>query len=104
MQPTVVGPTAGILPWGNGFRDFGEQGGGTSSCTPQVAGAMAILMTEYPKADNRMLRNALRAGARFPESKPGPWDPYYGFGVLQVANALSQMRRIKGHPYYALFP
>ncbi len=104
MQPAVCCPTYGTLPWGSGFRDFGQQGGGTSSCAPQVSGALAILQTAYPKASNRLLRAAIRAGAD--NGKVGQsgvlYSVYTGFGLLQVDRSLRRMPLANTHPSFAL--
>ena len=100
----MVGQTFGVLPWGHGFRDFGEQGGATSSCAPQVAGAMAILMTQYPEADNATLRAALRAGASNVAlgQPPVPYTPATGSGVLQVRRSLEAVPWARFHPSYGM--
>ena len=105
LQPVAVTPTYGVLPWGGGFRDFGEQGGGTSSTSPMVAGALALLMSRYPEATNRELRNALRAGSsNLVLGSPLPYMPETGFGLLQIQTALALLPLIKLHPFYAVFP
>ena len=104
-QPVAVAPTYGVLPWRDGFRDFGEQGGGTSSTAPMVAGALALLMSAFPDATNRELRNALRASSsNLALGMPLPYTPETGFGLLQVRTALSLLPLIKFHPFYPLFP
>lgn len=85
MHPFISAPTYGVLPWGNGMRDFGLRGGGTSSVTPQVAGALAVLKGMYPQADNTRLRVALAAGAG------QSFSTTTGFGVLRVDRALDEM-------------
>lgn len=105
LQPLAVAPTYGVLPWGGGFSDFGEQGGGTSSTSPMVAGALALLMSAYPQATNRELRNALRAGAsNLVLGRPSPYTPETGFGLLQIQTTLSLLPLIKLHPFYVAFP
>jgi len=98
--PTVATPTEGVLPWGDGFRDFGRQGGGTSACAPQVAGALAILDTLYPTATNAQLRAALRSGAK----QIGP-DPQHnlgiGAGMLQIDDAITALPSAESHWSYA---
>lgn len=104
-QPVAVAPTYGVLPWGGGFSDFGEQGGGTSSCSPMMAGALAIMMSAYPNATNRELRNALRAGSsNLALGRPLPYTPETGFGLLQIQSSLALLPMIKLHPFYAVFP
>jgi subtilisin family serine protease len=89
LHPTVACPTFGILPWGSGFRDFGEQGGGTSAATPQVVAAMAILLTAFPDATVQELKWALQvtANQRVLGQKSG-WNKDTGFGLLQIDDAL----------------
>ena len=102
LIPTVVCPTYGMLPWARGFRDFGEQGGGTSSCAPMVSGALAILSSAFPKARNAELRAALRAGA-MPLNPDRPYryfDPGTGSGLLQVENSLARVTTAREHPTY----
>lgn len=97
-HPFIAAPTYGILPWGPGFRDFGPRGGGTSSATPQVTGALAVLKSMYPRADNTALRVALALGA---QSDPGiDFSPEKGVGILQVDRALDAMRTARLHPLY----
>lgn len=104
--PAVVCPTFGILPWGTAYRDFGEQGGGTSSCAPMVSGALAILMTESPTTTHRLHRAAIRAGAdNGAVGKPGIlYDPYTGSGLLRIDRSLIALRsgRAQLQPSYAL--
>jgi len=61
-----------------------------------VAGAMAILMTQYPTADNRTLRNALRMGA---QQLPGreKYDPETGFGLLRIRNSLQILPQLESY-------
>lgn len=97
-HPFISAPTYGVLPWGAGYRDFGVRGAGTSSATPMVSGALAVLKGMYPKADNTMLRVALAVGATH-----GPevtFNTRTGFGVLQVDRALEVMPFAKIHPLY----
>lgn len=102
-QPAVAAPTFGVLPWGNGFRDFGPQGGATSSATPQVAGVLALLDTQYPDLDARTLRAAIRAGARNDIlGIPGLYHPLTGSGLLRADRALEIGPRARQHPSYVL--
>ncbi len=90
QHPTVVAPTYGILPWRGGYRDFGPEGGGTSACAPQVAGAMALMITAAPGATNQRLRSVLAATADNPVLGRAPgWNPESGHGLLQVDRAVA---------------
>jgi len=100
FQPTVSTVTYGILPWGAGYMDFGEQGAGTSSCAPQTSGALALMLSFYGPKPFRDLRAALRAGANnailgFPGL---PYHPATGAGLLQVDAALAAVPRASSHP------
>lgn len=103
-QPAVCCPTYGVLPWGSGWRDFQEQGGGTSSCAPMVAGALAILRSLYPAASGRELRAALRASAnnRLLGYSGALYHPLTGSGLLQIADAVKAVPRARRHPSYFL--
>lgn len=103
LSPTCVTPTYGELPWGSGFMDFGDQGAGTSSTTPMVSGALAILNSLYPRASNADLRAALRASAR-PLNPNRPYelyDPETGSGLLQIMDAIQAVPMARSHPSYA---
>jgi len=100
-QPTVSVPTFGVLPWGSGFRDFASQGGGTSSCAPQVSGILALLMASYPGRPFAEYRAALRASANNGAvGYPGvPYHPLTGAGLVQAQGALAAMPGIAYHPW-----
>jgi subtilisin family serine protease len=102
LHPFIGAPTFGVLPYGAGYVDMGEVGGGTSSATPQLSGALAILKGEIPKANNTLLRTALAAGARKTNFPSGflPFAPATGFGMLQVDRALDWLPSARVHPFY----
>jgi len=100
----VVGPTFGFLPWGSGFRDFGEQGAATSSTAALLSGAIAILMTQFPDADNSVLRAALRAGASNVQvGRPFLlYDRMTGSGLLQIRRSLGAVKVAQLHYSYLM--
>ena len=102
FAPFIGAPTYGVLPWGDGYRDFGPRGGGTSSAAPEVSGALAVLKGAYPKADNTTLRVALAAGAKREPFTSGllPFNTGSGFGMLQVDQALAVLPFARLHPFY----
>ena len=102
LHPFISAPTFGILPWGAGFVDFGGLGAGTSSATPQVSGALAILKGEAPKATNTVLRTALAAGVRKVNAGPLPFSSATGFGLLQIDQALAWLPTARLHPLYPM--
>jgi len=96
LSPMVCCPTGGILPWGKGFKDFGPYGGGTSSCAPQVSGAVAILAAANPGITNSEMRAAMRQSAL----QLGPdtmFNPGFGSGLLQVDKAIEAAPFAKTH-------
>ena len=102
-QPTVATPTFGILPWGAAYMNFADQGGGTSSCAPQVSGALAMMMTAHPNRRFRDYRAALRASAdnRVVGLPPGAYYPATGFGLLQCDGAIKAVPYAQAHPSWA---
>lgn len=102
LAPLISAPTWGVLPWGSGYRDFQDQGGGTSSTAPQVSGALALIKADYPKATNLQLKAALAASAQrfFPQFLM-PFDFATGFGMLRTNRALNTVPGVLLHPYAA---
>jgi hypothetical protein len=60
---------------------------GTSFSSPLVAGAASWVWTARPDLDNRQLFDLLRWSARDVEARG--WDEHTGFGILDVAAALT---------------
>jgi subtilisin family serine protease len=100
LTPLVVGPTEGIIPWGNGYKDFLTQGGGSSAAAPLVSGALAILSTEFPHLTNAELRAAIRAGA-VTLGTDSQFSPGTGSGLLRIDNAIQAAPTARNHPTYA---
>jgi hypothetical protein len=80
-----------VAPWrvyttalGGGY---GNQQG-TSMSAPQVAGAAALVWSQHPNFGPLEVRNALIQSAEDIEDKG--WDPYAGYGLLRVDQALTQ--------------
>ena len=67
---------------------------GTSMASPHVAGAAAMIWSHFPGCTNEEIRAALRASAKDlgEEGK----DPLFGFGLLQVKDALDFLRSTEG--------
>lgn len=105
FHPFIGAPTYGVLPWGDGYLDFGPLGAGTSSTAPQVSGALAVLKAAYPKANNTVLRVALAAGAQKSPPPYGllPFNTGTGFGLLRVDRALGMVPIAQFHPLYFPF-
>lgn len=103
FAPTCVTTTFGVLPWGGGYRDFGETGGGTSSCSPQLAGVLALMMSQYPGRPFSEYRAAIRASANNTVlGLPGiAYFPLTGAGLIQADNAIRAVPSIRSHPWNA---
>lgn len=88
-KPDVAAPTYGVLPWGDGWRDFGDQGGGTSSTAPMVSGILALLKESWPDLTSPQLRAVLRAGAsNLRIGAPIPYHPLTGSGLANAEASL----------------
>jgi subtilisin family serine protease len=74
LKPEICGPD-GILSHQSGLNPFF----GTSSATPHVAGAAALLLDQNPSLTNTQLKTALTSSARF--------DPNYSLDNLCGANS-----------------
>ena len=84
--------------------DFEEQGGGTSSCAPQVSGVLAMMMTAYPDRTFAEYRAALRMSAS--NAALGmpfvPYHPITGAGLLQADRAIQSVPNARSHPSFLL--
>jgi hypothetical protein len=100
LNPFLAVPTWGILPWGAGWRDFGSEGGRTSSSAAMLSCALSLLRGEYPQANNTDLRVALAASARKTPGSIPFHDLATGFGMLQVDGALSALPGARWSPLY----
>ena len=96
-------------PEANAYSDSFDASVGTSFAAPQVAGAVALMLSRNPTLTPAQIRSALQAGARpFPTSLPGinlpqcqapsktvPQDECYcttstcGAGLLDVGNSMA---------------
>jgi hypothetical protein len=102
LCPFVAVPTWGVLPWGAGWRDFGPEGGRTSSAAAMLSCALSLLRGEYPQANNTDLRVALAASAKKTPGSMPFHDLATGFGMLQVDGALSALPSTRLSPLYPL--
>lgn len=88
VNPSTVTPTYGVLPWADGFRDFGERGGGTSSTAPIAAGVTALLRTLEPNQSPWAYKRAIEiSGSNIALNRPSPYNPITGFGLLDAVRA-----------------
>ena len=100
--PFVSVPPWGVLPWSTGGRDFGPEGGRTSSAAAMLSCALSLLRGEYPQATNTDLRVAVAASARRTPTPLPFYDPPSGFGMLQVDGALRALPNVRWNPLYPL--
>lgn len=87
--PGVDVPVDVPLRWDNkdGRADGRTQVSGTSFASPFVAGGLSWIIGARPELDASQVAAILRASSRDIE-QPG-WDPYTGFGLLQVGGAMA---------------
>ena len=104
FQPTVSAPTFGFLPWGSAWMDFGDQGGGTSSCAPMLSGVLAMMMAQHPGRSFREYRAAVRtAASNTAVGLPGiPYNPATGAGLIQAADSIRAVPNARLTPAYMI--
>lgn len=93
--PGVDVPVDVPLRWdtGDGAVDGRTRVSGTSFASPFVAGGISWILGARPDLDASQVAAVLRASSRDLE-QPG-WDPYTGFGLLQVGGALTAPAPVK---------
>jgi subtilisin family serine protease len=85
----LPGSAAGLYGWASG----------TSFSTPQVAGAAALVWAANPGLTAQQVATVIESTA----TGRGSWNPYLGFGVLDVAAAVAAAtgqvvrERVRGH-------
>ena len=97
--PILVAPGDGVrtadLTLGGVFPDSTTEVLGTSFAAPQVAGAMALLLSAHPQATVEQLEQALRTGAE--DLGPDGPDNNSGYGRLDVVNAEAELATLVGN-------
>lgn len=71
---------------------------GTSMAAPHVTGLVALIRARFPELTNEEVMNLIRQTAD-DIGQPG-YDPYYGYGVINVYNALNHVSQ--GKPIQSL--
>ena len=71
-----------------GIQACYKYGSGTSMASPHVAGTAALILAANPDWTNDQVRTQLRATAN--DSGAAGWDPQYGFGLVDAAEAAAR--------------
>ncbi|WP_179884276.1 S8 family serine peptidase [Bacillus toyonensis] len=66
---------------------------GTSFSTPFVSGVAAILRVIKPSASNQEIIQVIQRSARSLDTKDKKWDPFYGYGLLNLSAAVQEIKR-----------
>ena len=82
LSPVDVYPRSDLPNGGGGFYGFAS---GTSFAAPEVAGAAALVMAANPLLPSTEVARLLKQTA----SNAGSWNPESGYGVINVAAAVS---------------
>ncbi len=65
---------------------------GTSMAAPMVSGAIALLLQRKPNLTVEQIRTLMgKTARRDAHTGPGQWNPSYGFGKIDVAEAVNQI-------------
>ena len=99
IKPELAAPAELItsaVAAGSVFEQIGNGGwmtinGGTSSASPGVAGAIALLLEAQPTLDLAQLHEALAIGATVDAAVGTPPNDAWGWGKLQVEHALDAL-------------
>lgn len=83
-KPEVSAPIFGTVPWGTGSRNIGN-GGGTSGACPQVAGSLALLLSESTRTQARATRSLTQTADQIDGSG---FNGCSGFGNLRADRAI----------------
>jgi subtilisin family serine protease len=92
QKPDISAPGVNIVSSvpGGKYAKFS----GTSMATPQVAGAVALILQLNPKLTPPQLREVLKNSSTPTDGVPtGTWNPVYGFGRLDIYKAVKLVQR-----------
>ncbi|MEK4503933.1 S8 family peptidase [Bacillus sp. FSL R12-0069] len=65
---------------------------GTSFSAPFVSGVAAMLRAIKPSASNQEIIQAIQRSARSLDTKDKKWDPFYGYGLLDLSAAVQEIK------------
>ena len=92
----ILQETFGYAGWGYYYMI------GTSMATPHVTGAIALLQSYMPDASSQLIVDALKLTAR--DLGEDGCDSYYGYGLIQVGDALAFLRQSQLQSEKIYFP
>ncbi|KXY35577.1 S8 family serine peptidase [Bacillus sp. FSL K6-0067] len=69
-----------------------DAGPGTSFSAPFVSGVAAMLRAIKPSASNQEIIQAIQRSARSLDTKEKKWDPFYGYGLLDLSAAVQEIK------------
>ncbi|HEX4925013.1 MAG TPA: S8 family serine peptidase [Bdellovibrionales bacterium] len=98
QKPDIAAPGVEIISALPGNR-YGKLSG-TSMATPQIAGAIALLLQINPKLTPPQIREIFKTTATPADGTPaGSWNKEYGFGRVNILKAVKLAARFtSGHP------
>jgi thermitase len=70
-----------------------DAGDGTSFSAPFVSGVAALLRAIKPSASNQEVIQAIQRSAQGVDTKDKNWDPFYGWGLLNVSAAVNKIQQ-----------
>lgn len=79
-----------------------EKVDGTSIATPHVTGAAAILLQVNPQLNPAQIKQILLQSLSLPTgAQKGQWNPNWGYGYLNIYNAVATLLKLSGVPRMA---
>ncbi|MEK4503486.1 S8 family serine peptidase [Bacillus sp. FSL R12-0069] len=82
-------PTYPSIP---GIRPSYDSMSGTSMSAPFVSGVAAMLRAIKPSASNQEIIQAIQRSARSLDTQDKKWDPFYGYGLLDLSAAVQEIK------------